>query len=153
MGILGSRALNINVDDDDFCFILGYLATPGRVGLVEAQIPEDRVSVFERAYPGQDYYVITQGETSGGNTMKQGCQFRIYFDRIRNCPSVLSPYLGEGNSSYVKRINKGAFIEDIVEHFGFQFGTYQDVNRIRNCVMERFPMHITNFDAGFNIPL
>ena len=40
MGILGSRALDINVNEQEFCMILGYLATPGRVGFIEAQIPE-----------------------------------------------------------------------------------------------------------------
>lgn len=97
MGILGSRALDINVSEEDFCMILGYLAAPGRVGFIEAQIPEDRVWEFENCYPDQEYYPITQGKTSGGNTMKQGCQFRIYFNNIRNCPAVLLPYIGEGN--------------------------------------------------------
>ena len=153
MGILGPRALDINVSDRDFCHILGYLATPGRVGFIEAQIPEDRVYEFTRAYPGQEYYPITQGETSGGNTMKQGCQFRIYFDRIRNCPEVLEPFLGQGNSAYVKRINKGAFIEKIVEHYGFNFGHSQNPADIRRRVEVRYPMHVDAFDAGYNIPL
>ena len=68
--------------------ILGYLAAPGRVGLIEAQIPEDKISEFERAFPGEPYYQITQGYTTGGNIMKQGCQFRIYFNNVTNCPEV-----------------------------------------------------------------
>lgn len=153
MGILGPRALDINVSDRDFCYILGYLATPGRVGFIEAQIPEDRVWEFQRAYPGQEYYPITQGETSGGNIMKQGCQFRIYFDRINNCPKELVPFLGKGNTGYVMRINKGAFIEKIVENYGFCFGHVQNPVRIRSQIQTRHPMHLADFDAGYNIPL
>lgn len=71
IGIMIKRIKVRNVAD--FCMILGYLATPGRVGFIEAQIPENRVWEFENCYPDQEYYPITQGETSGGNTMKQGC--------------------------------------------------------------------------------
>lgn len=151
MGILGFRALDINVSEEDFCMILGYLATPGRVGFIEAQIPEDRVWEFENCYPDQEYYPITQGETSGGNTMKQGCQFRIYFNNIRNCPAVLVPYIGEGNLAYCKRINKGRFIEKIVEHYGFRFGHHQDAIQIRSCVCVRHPEYIDSFDYGYNL--
>ena len=151
MGILGSRAVDINVSEEDFCMILGYVAAPGRVGFIEAQIPEDRVWEFENCYPDQEYYPITQGETSGGNTMKQGCQFRIYFNNIRNCPAVLLPYIGEGNLAYCKRINKGRFIEKIVEHYGFQFGHYQDAMQIRRRVHDRYPEYIDRFDYGYNL--
>lgn len=151
MGILGTKALDINVSEEDFCMILGYLATPGRVGFIEAQIPEDRVQEFENYYPGQEYYPITQGETSGGNIMKQGCQFRIYFNNIENCPKVLLPYIGEGNSSYCKRINKGRFIEKIIEYYGFKFGYYQNDTEIRRLVGTRHPYYIDNFDDGYNL--
>lgn len=40
MSLLGDRASDIDVTIADFCLILGYLSTPGRVGLIEAQIPE-----------------------------------------------------------------------------------------------------------------
>lgn len=151
MGILGSRALDIDVCDEDLCTILGYLLSPGRVGLIEAQIPEDRIGEFRREYPGQVYYPITQGYTSGGNTMKQGCQFRIYFNNISNCPPVLKGFLGQGTGNYVKRINKGKFIEKIIENYGFRFGEIQDVNMIRNNVINKFPKHIAAFEAGYNL--
>lgn len=149
MGILGTKALDIDVSDKDFCLILGYLAAPGRVGFIEAQIPEDKVQQFRRAYPGQEYYPIVQGKTSGGNKMKQGCQFRIYFNDIRNCPTVLEDYIGEGNNAYCKRINKGKFIEKIVENYGFQFGHYQDAVLIRDKVLNDFPQYIDEFDRGY----
>ena len=83
--------------------------------------------------------------------MKQGCQFRIYFNNIRNCPAVLLPYIGEGNLAYCKRINKGRFIEKIVEHYGFQFGHYQDAMQIRRRVHARYPKYIDSFYYGYNL--
>lgn len=73
MGLLGSRALDIDVCDADLCLILGYLCSPGRIGLIEAQIPEDKVFQFKREFPNEEFYPITQGITSGGQTMKRGC--------------------------------------------------------------------------------
>ncbi len=151
MGILGSRALDIDVSEKDLCLILGYLATPGRVGFIEAQIPEEKVSLFNKAYPNQECYPITQGETSSGNVMKQGMQFRIYFNNIRNCPPILLPFIGEGNGTYVKRINKGKFIEKIIAKYGFCFGHSQDEKLIRKQVLQYHPQYIDRFDEGYNL--
>lgn len=151
MGVLGSRALDIIVSERELCLILGYLASPGRIGLIEAQIPEDKSLEFERAYPGVQYYPITQGITTGGHQKKQGHQFRIYLNNTRNCPTVLIPYLKEGLGSSVNRINRGKFIEKIIENYNFVFGEIQDSNAIRNAVLARHPRYINEFDAGFRL--
>lgn len=151
MGILGGRALDIDVSERDLCLILGYLATPGRVGFIEAQIPEEKVSLFKKAYPNQECYPITQGKTSSGNIMKQGMQFRIYFNDIQNCPPVLLPFIGEGNDTYVKRINKGKFIEKIIENYGFRFGHSQDGKLIREQALKYHPQYIDFFDEGYSL--
>ena len=67
--------------------------------------------------------------------MKQGCQLRIYFNNIDNCPDVLIPFLGVGTHSYIKRINKGKFVEKITKNYGFSFGEHQDASEIRNAVL------------------
>ena len=151
MTLLGPRALDINVSTADFCLILGYLCSPGRIGLIEAQIPEEKAFMFEREFPGQEFYPITQGETSGGNAMKQGHQLRIYFNNIDNCPAVLLPFLGEGNSNYIKRINKGKFVEKIVKNYGFCFGYHQDATIIRMAVAKLHPDNLVDFDTGYNL--
>lgn len=151
MALLGSRALDIDVTTEDLCLILGYMCSPGRVGLIEAQIPEEKAFMFDREFPGEPYYPITQGETTGGNTMKQGCQLRIYFSNIKNCPAVLFPYLKEGVGAYVKRINRGKFIEKIIKNYGFCFGKRQDVVAIRAIVARLHPAYIADFDRGYNL--
>lgn len=151
MSILGHRATDINVSAADFCLILGYLCSPGRVGLIEAQIPEEKAFIFERDFPGEPYYPITQGETTGGNMMKQGCQLRIYFLNTRNCPLVLQPHLKTGVGKFTKRINRGLFIEKIVKHYGFSFGEHQNVTAIRNTVSRLHPANVIDFDRGYNL--
>ena len=151
MSVLGRNAKDINIGVADFCLILGYLATPNRIGLIEAQIPEDKVFLFEREFPDAPYYPIKQGKTKGGNLMKQGCQLRIYFNNIDNCPQILLPYLGVGTGKSVKRINKGRFVERIVRNYGFAFGENQSASAIRNAVLARHPAHIIDFDKGYNL--
>lgn len=151
MALLGPKSLDIDVSTADFCLILGYLCTPGRIGLIEAQIPEEKAFMFEREFPYEEYYPITQGETTGGHPMKRGHQLRIYFNNINNCPNVLLPFLGEGNTSYVRRINKGKFVERIVRDYGFHFGEYQNVTAIRAIVSHLHPVNLVDFDRGYNL--
>jgi hypothetical protein len=149
MSLLSNGAKDIPLKDEDLCFILGYLASPNRVGQIEAQIPEDKANIFLHEFPNAPYYPITQGETSGGHIMKQGCQLRIYFNNINNCPEILLPYLGVGTGKYVRRINKGRFVERIVKDYGFAFGHNQSETSIRSAVLKAFPVYITAFDRGY----
>ena len=151
MALLSNHALDIPVSEPDLCLILGYLATPDRVGLIEAQIPEEKCFIFEREFPGAPYFPITQGHTAGGNLMKQGCQLRIYFNNIDNCPAVLKPFLGAGVGAYVKRINKGRFVEKIVRYYGFSFGRDQDYQAIEYAVHRLHPYCFDNFIRGYNL--
>jgi len=151
MSILTRNAKDITLSDSDLCLVLGYLASQSRVGCIEAQIPEDKVHIFLRDFPNAPYYPIKQGETSGGYIMKQGCQFRIYFNNIDNCPSVLLPYLGVGTGKYIKRINKGRFVERIVKNYGFVFGHDQSILAIRNAVVVAFPNNGLDFERGYNL--
>lgn len=152
MALLSGRALDINVSEDDFCLILGYLASPDRIGLIEAQIPEEKSFIFEREFPGAPYFPIKQGMTTGGNLMKQGCQLRIYFNNIDNCPKVLLPFLGVGVGRHVKRINKGKFVEKVVKHYGFRFGPQQQNARaVRQAIVKHHPTKTHLFDQGLQL--
>lgn len=151
MALLSNRALDINVCEKDLCLILGYLAAPKRLGLIEAQIPEEKGFVFERVFPNAPYFPITQGKTKSGDLMKQGCQLRIYLNNIDNCPDVLIPFLGVGKGSYIKRINKGKFVERIVLDFGFSFGEFQNAKEIRRSVERKYPQYMDQFEKGYNL--
>ncbi len=83
--------------------------------------------------------------------MKQGCQLRIYFNNIKNCPAVLLPHLKAGVGRYVRRINRGKFIERIVKNYGFCFGEYQNIADIRAAVLRYHPDNVADFDRGYNL--
>lgn len=151
MSVLGRNAKDIIVGVADLCLILGYLATPNRISLIEAQIPEDKAFLFERDFPDAPYYPIKQGKTKSGYAMKRGCQLRIYFNNIDNCPPILLPFLGVGVGKSVKRINKGRFVERIVKNYGFAFGENQSTASIRSALLNRHPAHIIDFDRGYNL--
>jgi hypothetical protein len=151
MSILAKNAQDIDLPDSNLCLILGYLASPNRISYIEAQIPEDKAHVFLRDFPNAPYYPIKQGQTTGGHVMKQGCQLRIYFNNIDNCPSALLPFLGVGTGKSVKRINKGRFVERIVKQYGFAFGSDQSIPTIRSAVAAAFPNNTADFERGYNL--
>ncbi|HPA60899.1 MAG TPA: hypothetical protein PLO90_00155 [Clostridia bacterium] len=83
--------------------------------------------------------------------MKQGSQLRIYLNNIDNCPQSLKPYLGVGTGRFVKRINKGKFVEKIVKYYGFMFGDHQNSTEIRHAVMRHHPSKTIYFDKGYSL--
>lgn len=154
MSILGDRAEDIIFsNDNDFFEAIGYLASPERVDFFEAEIPSDgRVIAFQKQFPGQSYRQITQGVTSGGNPMKYSVQYRIYLGSIKNCPQTLKSCLGVGRNN-VARINKSAFVEKLVEKYGFKFGygVVQDSAHIRAIVSANHQLYLADFDRGYNL--
>lgn len=149
MGVLTSRASDIYLSDQELCEAMGYLATPGRMLRIEAQVPYGKDAIFQREYPGQDYYPML------ATSDKQSFQLRIMMNSTNHCPSFLRSEItaGGGNSS-AGCISRGKFVERIVGEFGFEFTVdTQNVNRIRSLVLARFPMYIADFDRGYNTPL
>jgi len=84
--------------------------------------------------------------------MKYGVQYRIYLNSIDNCPQTLKSHLGDGRD-YIARINKSAFVEKLVEKYGFQFGYGIDQNStdIRAIVSRKYPLCLADFDRGYNL--
>ena len=126
--LLGDRARTIPVRSEAEMFeIVGYIASPGRVSSFEAEVPRDgRDETFESLFPGQKYRPIEMGETPSGMPNKLSPQFRINFSNLRNCPDILLKNMGKGNGpSCIGRINKSKFVIDLVQNYGFRFGSEQ----------------------------
>lgn len=66
--LIGARAQGINICSEEEMFeIVGYMATPGRINSIEAEVPKDgRDTVFENLFPGQKYRPIEMGNTPSG---------------------------------------------------------------------------------------
>jgi hypothetical protein len=154
MSILGNRAGDIHFNNThDLYEAIGYLASPGRVAFFEAEIPNDnRETAFRNQFPGQSYCLIIQGTTSGGNPMKYTVQYRIYLDSIVNCPQTLWNNLGNGRNC-AARINKSAFVEKLVDEYGFKFGKgiVQNSVHIRSIISRKYPLYLVDFDRGYNL--
>ena len=134
---IGDRSGYINFNSDDELFeVIGYLAKPGRLAGIWAEIPNDyREADFKRLFPGQPYLPITMTTTSGGLPSKFSPQFRINLGDMTNCPAILKPAIGKGlGKAIVGRINRSKFVVQLVHYFGFQFGDTQNVSAIKNIV-------------------
>lgn len=148
---IGARSGFIDFSSDDELFeVVGYLAKPGRIAGIWAEIPnDDRETDFKRLFPGQHYLPITMNTTSGGLPSKFSPQLRINLGDMTNCPAILKPAIGKGlGSTIVGRINKSKFVVQLVHFFGFKFGDKQDVSVIRNKVAEYG--FTKAFKRGFN---
>jgi hypothetical protein len=154
MSILGNRAEDISfVSDADFFEAIGYLAKPGVIAYLEAEIPSNKVAVFTHEFPDQSFRVITRTLTRTGNPIKYGVQYRIYFRQAPNSLPILVDNCGRGPASYPWRINKSRFVEKIVENYGFKFGhgVVQNPTIIRGIVNNQYNQHIADFDRGYNL--
>ena len=134
---IGERSGSIDFKSDDELFeVVGYLAKPGRLAGIWAEIPnDDREADFKRLFPGQPYMPITMNITPSGRPSKFSPQFRINLGDMTNCPAILKPAIGKGlGKAIVGRINKSKFVVQLVHYFGFQFGDTQNVSTIKNIV-------------------
>lgn len=148
---IGDRSGFIDFNSDDELFeVIGYLAKPGRLAGIWAEIPSDhREADFKRLFPGQEYMPITMTTTSGGLPSKFSPQFRLNLGDIKNCPSILLPAIGKGlGPSVVGRINRSKFVVQLVHFFGFKFGSTQNVSAIKNKVAEYG--YTKAFNRGYN---
>lgn len=146
--VLTNRAMDITTTEEELCYILGYLATPGRIKYIEAQVPYGKEDKFRRAYPGQNY------DEMKSTSDKQSFQFRIILNYNGNCPDPLREALTIGGGAFDNNcISRGRFVEKIINEYGFRFFDMPDADLIRRNVESRHPNFIDLFDQGYNIPL
>lgn len=149
--LLGPRSQTILFASDAELFeAIGYMARPGRVSSIEAEVPKDgRDDTFEALFPGQKYRPIELGDTPSGLPNKLSPQFRINFASVRNCPKTLKANMGAGNGGCVARINKSRFVMDMVQNYGFRFGDSQNVSAIRKIAEARG--RLSDFERGYSL--
>lgn len=102
---------------NDLCYSIGYILR--HVQRIDAEIPEEQISEILRVIPN---YKITTNNTSGGNVMKWGKQYRIYFNSIKNMPFELKGRLQNDDKM---RLTGSKFIEACF-YIGFVPGPKQD---------------------------
>ena len=147
--LVGDRAQSLPIHSEEEMFeVVGYMARPGRVNSIEAEVPKDgRDKIFEEMFPNQTYRPIELGYTPSGMPNKMSPQFRVNFGDLSNCPEVLKSNMGKGNGACVGRINKSKFVLTIVQRYGFRFGDLQDAAAIRKNAVDRG--FAEAFDRGY----
>lgn len=125
VSFLSNRAEDIYFDDaEELCESLGFILN--HIVRFDFEIPAN--------YNSPIGYPITNGSTSGGNPMKYGREYRIYFDTTNNMPAKLAKRLQKDNQ---KRITGSLFVEACY-HLGFQPGSSQNRKQIQNRIMSIF---------------
>lgn len=126
---------------NDLCYSIGYILR--HVQRIDAEIPEEQISEILRVIPN---YPITTSYTSGGNVMKWGKQYRIYFNSIRNMPDELKGRLQNDDKM---RLTGSRFIEACF-YIGFVPGSNQDRDLIFEVMNEIFDdEEIKFFEDGY----
>ena len=106
---------------NDLCYSIGYILR--HVQRIDAEIPEEQILEISRVIPN---YKITTNNTSGGNVMKWGKQYRIYFNSIKNMPIELKERLQNDDKM---RLTGSKFIEACF-YIGFVPGSNQNIDLI-----------------------
>lgn len=126
---------------NDLCYSIGYILR--HVQRIDAEIPEEQISEILRVIPN---YPITTSYTSGGNVMKWGKQYRMYFNSIRNMPVELKGRLQNDDKM---RLTGSRFIEACF-YIGFVPGSNQDRDLIFEVMNEIFDdEEIKFFEDGY----
>lgn len=146
--VLTGRAMDIVTSEKELCYVLGYLARPGRIKYIEAQVPYGKEHVFMNAYPGADF------DRMKISSDKQSFQFRIILNYNGDCPQALEDALTSGGGPFYKNcISRGRFVERIINEYGFEFFNAPNAILIRDMVSRKHPDFLEDFDAGYDVPL
>ena len=137
---LSNHAEDIYFDDSvELCESLGFIVS--HITRFDFEIPE--------SYNPTVGYPIADGLTSGGNPMKYGRQYRIYFNTVTNMPPKLAGRLQNDNQMRIT----GSFFVEACSYLGFAPGSYQNTRAIRNNILSLFtsPAEQAAFHYGLTL--
>lgn len=124
---------------EELCECLGFILS--HINRLDMEIPEDIQSSI--GYP------IANGVTSGGNKMKYGSEYRMYFDTINKMPKQL---LNRLQKDCKNRITGSRFIESC-SYLGFKHGSSQNKAQIKKNILSIFNSidEINAFNYGLRL--
>jgi len=128
-----------NLPDDIRQELIGYLAQPGVISSITAEVPMKRCAEFEDKY-GVKPYAISSGK-------KYGDQYRIYLSDPDDCPEILKAALDQRYG----RLNDTVFIRELIDEYGFTFfSPRQNSAAILQRAKEKGESVCATFLNGFN---
>lgn len=128
-----------SLPDDVRRELIGYLAQPGIIANITAEVPAKKCADFEAKYGVTPYPVNSEH--------KYGDQYRIYLSDPDDCPAILKAALDQKYN----RLNDTVFIRELVDEYGFSFfQPKQDVRTIHNKAKAKGGTGYEAFLRGFN---
>ena len=128
-----------NLPDDVRRELIGYLAQPGIIANITAEVPVKKCADFEAKYGVKHYPVNSEH--------KYGDQYRIYLSDPDDAPDALKAALDQKYG----RLNDTVFIRELVDEYGFTFfQPRQDVRSIHSKAKAKGDTGYASFLKGFN---
>lgn len=129
---------------------IGYLAKPGVIHGIWAEIPASVASAFKQYFSDENIMPITEGTTGKGMSNKFGIQCRLNLANVDNCPNIIRNKLAKGlGKQIVNRLNCTLFVLQLIKFFGFHFGNEkQNISAIRKIATDFG--YLNEFNKGFN---
>lgn len=139
-----SRSIRPKSTADEFYYSLGWLAN--NTGTFSAAMPDYLLSYFEQHFGTEAKPVIVDSKkrTVNGYAMQWAMSMKASIKKkaLDLVPAYLTSYLSKSGNA----IADTPFIWDLVDNYGFQFGTKtQDIEKIRSCVPVE---QLSFFEAG-----
>ena len=128
---------------DEFYYALGWLAS--HVGAMTAVLPDYLGSAFEKHFgiEAPKTLVDSRAKTSGGYAKQWSWEFKCTIKKLKE--TTVPACIQSVTTDFSKGIHNTAFLWDLVDNYGFQFGKTQDVEKIKDNVPAEY---ISFFEAG-----
>jgi hypothetical protein len=136
------------ISSGEFIYAIGWLAN--NCNALTASMPDYILPYFEKQFDTSNYkpsVVDSKKLTSTGNAMKYtlSMQLGIAKKSRDSIPAVLLDYINDTKTA----ITDTSFIWDLIETYGFQLGSVQDVDKIRtkipNSLLDAFEKGYTGY--------
>lgn len=127
---------------DEFYMALGWMTK--HCGTVSAAMPDYAEKWFISKFGDVKRQVVnSKKRTVNGNPMQWALSMKITFKKVTDIPAYLADKINSKNE-----INSVGFVWDLVDTYGFKFGSVQDEQQIKNGI----PVDkLTSFELGYNL--
>ena len=133
----------IQSETNDFYFALGWLAK--HIGSMTAILPDYLGSAFERHFGIETpkTLVDSRAKTSGGYAKQWSWEFKCSIKKLKD--TVVPACIQNVTTDFSKGIHNTAFLWDLIDNYGFQFGKEQDIDKIAETIPAKY---MSSFNQG-----
>ena len=120
--------------------VIGWMAK--HLTSIRAAMPDFMEKWFVGKFGDAERYVVdSKKRTVNGNPMQWGLSLKLTFNT-----EVVGPLEVKATSQNKKTIDNVAFVWDLIENYGFQFGKEQNISQIKAEIPEE---NLVDFEKGY----